>query len=139
VAALASVIGVRKGDVRKGIPDSVEVRLRLDDNGSHRISFDPAPMVLTDGSLVTFPPPIVQPPDAVDMGPMQSAMLTAYFPFPRGKSYDDLDMQSLQLRWFLRIDSSKVGQVVYFHRVWYPNPSPPPPVVFGGGVVFIRR
>jgi len=82
---------------------------------------------------------VVQPPDRVDLAPTQSAMLTAYFPFPDGKSYDDLDMQSLQLRWFLKIDGSRVGQVVYFHRVWYPNPSPPPPVVFGGGVVFIRR
>ena len=123
------------------MPTSVEVRLRIDNNGTHRINFDPRSLSLMDGSLAVFPPPIVRPPTPVVLDPTQSVILTAFFPFPPGLSYEDLDMQTLQLRWKADIDGRRVGQVVYFQRarVYYYYDYPPPPVFVGGGVVIVHR
>jgi hypothetical protein len=145
LTASVSIIGIRRYDSYIHLPTSVEVRLRLDNNGTHKVYFDPKSLSLTDGSLASFPPPILQPPDPVTLDPMQSTTLSAFFPFPPGLSYDDMDMQTLQLRWKSMIDTRSVGQVIYFRRVfpiyyssyyYYP---PPPPVFFGGGVVIVHH
>jgi hypothetical protein len=141
ITASVSIIGIRNADHSIGIPESIEVRLRLDNNGTHRVSFNPKTLSLTDGSLNIFPPPILQPPDPATLAPTQSTMFSAFFPFPPGHSYDDMDMQSLQLRWTSQIDSRPIGQVVYFHRLMpvYYNYYYPPPAFVGTGVVVVHR
>jgi hypothetical protein len=149
VSALASVIGVRYDDPRDQIPSSIEVRLRLDNNGPGSVVFSPTTMELSNGELQKYPPPIINPPDPVPLSPGQSAYVTAYFPFPPGHSYYDTDYSSLQLRWQVQIAGKVVGQGAYFRQTYpyyyydygpYPYWGyPPPPYGFVGGVVIVHR
>jgi len=145
VAVQISVIGVRYDDSRDNIPPSVEIRLRMDNNGPNTVTFDPHSLSLVNGELMQFMPPIVQPPQAATLPPATSTVYSAFFPFPTGHSYYDIDMESLQLRWLLQLDGKKVGQIVDFHRYYnnyyYYDPywDSPPYYYYGGGVVVVHR
>ena len=143
VASMASVIGVRRADDKAELPACVEVRLRVEDSGTHIVKFDPRSLDLINGSLWKFPPAIVRPPEIVTIRPGEAALIGAYFPFPPGKDWDDIDMESLQLRWTVLIDGKVAEQAAYFRRIWrryyYYDPywGYPGPWV-GGGVVIVR-
>lgn len=152
VSANATIIGVRYADEDNHIPASIEVRLEIDNNGPDAVVFDPMSMELRNSQLVRLGPPIVKPPTPVTLNPSQSALVSAYFPFPAGSSYDTIDMSTFQLRWYVQLDSKSVGQAANFTRVWAPyygpgpgpywyyGPPPPPFFWYGyGGVVVIHR
>jgi hypothetical protein len=120
VSAFATIIGVHRSDHDEDIPQSVEVRLRLENNGPHTITFDPQSLQLSTGDLLDFDPPIVRPAHELTLAPSDTAIVDAYFPFPPRRSYDNVDMRSLELRWHVQIDGSTVGQLVSFRRI-YPN------------------
>ncbi len=143
LSVFASVIGVYAGDARQGIPQSVEVRFRMENNGPHSVSFDPASLRLDTGDLQSFQPPIVRPPTPVTLAPQQTMILDAFFPFPPGHSYDNTDLRGLQLLWEEQIDGRPVRQAVSFRRT-YPyryyysaDPYWGYPWFFGGGVVVV--
>ena len=149
VSAMASIIGVRYDSPSEQIPSSVEVRLRVDNNGPGNVVFSPTSMELSNGELQKFPPPIVRPPDPVSLAQGQSAYVTAYFPFPPGHSLYDTDYSSFQLRWRVQIDGKIVGQGAFFRRQYstyydygygpYPYWEYPGPYGFVGGVVVVHR
>lgn len=142
VTAYASIIGVRREDRKAGIPESVEARLRIENDGPQTLVFDPRSMELLDGMLLKFPAPVVRPPEVVELEPMQSAVVSAFFPFPPGHSYRNTDLDSLQLKWVVQIDRRPVTQSVSFHRLYpvgYYYPYPPPPFWVGGEVVIVRH
>jgi len=149
VTAMVSVIGIRYDDEQDQIPPSVEIRMNVDNTGPDTVVFDPASMELSNGQLLRFAPAIVRPPAPIVIGSMQSAYLTAYFPFLGGSSYDSTDLDTLRLRWRLQIGRRLAGQQVYFSRIpteyYDPYPygyyAPPPPPFFWWGpvVVFHRR
>jgi hypothetical protein len=65
----------------------------------------------------------------MELEPMQSAVVSAFFPFPPGHSHRNTDLDSLQLKWVVQIDRRPVGQNVSFHRPYpirYYYPYPPP-------------
>jgi len=142
VSTMATVVGVRYGDEDNHLPQCIEVRMQMDNNGPDTVVFDPMSMELRTTQMVRLGPPIVRPPTPINLPPSQSAYLTAYFPFPGGGSYDTIDLNSLQLRWRLQIGPRPVAQVVYFTRVWDPyyygpgpywyGPPAPPVVIYGG-------
>lgn len=117
-STLASLVGVRRADRKLGIPTSVEVRLRIDDMGPEAVSFDPSSLELTDGSLLNFPPPVVRPNQILNFTPPQSAVVSAYFPFPPGRSYKNTNMEILQLRWTLQVAGQRVHLSVPFYRLY---------------------
>jgi hypothetical protein len=145
VSALASIIGVHHLDSDRELPESVEVRLRLENNGPHTVTFDPQSLQLSTGDLLEFDPPIVRPSHSVTLAPSDVAIFDGFFPFPPRRSSDSIDMRSLQLRWHVQIDGSNVGEAVSFrrtypYRYYYADPYPYPywgPGYFGGGVVFV--
>jgi hypothetical protein len=148
VSAEASIIGVRYDDPKDQIPPSVEIRLRLDNNGPDKVTFDPTSLELSNAELIRFPTPIIRPPTPINLDPGQTAYVTAYFPFPTGYFYDNMDLNSLQLRWHVQIAGKWASQGAYFHRVYpyyygpqwsYWGPPPPPPFGFYGGVVIVHR
>jgi hypothetical protein len=155
VTAYATIVGIRREDSQQHLPLSVEVRLRLDNNGSQSITFDPQSMELTNGDLVRFPPPVLPPPQEIPVLPGQPVMVQANFPFPPHASYDNMNLQTLQLNWAVRIDGHDVAQTANFHLVhqYYVDPYwgyPPYPYgypypyygypYFGfGGTFIIRR
>jgi hypothetical protein len=155
VSAFATVVGIRTADKKQSIPESIEVRLRIDNNGSQAIEFNPRSMQLTSGSLFRFPAPILESAGAVTVSSGESALVAASFPFPEGKSYKNLDLQTLILRWELRIGSKRIWQVANFHRqypryyydpYWYYGepywgfyPYPPGPYFRGTVIVHGRR
>jgi hypothetical protein len=142
VSVMATVVGVRYADEDNHLPQCVEIRMQVDNNGPDSAVFDPMSLELRNSELVRLGPSIVRPSAPITLNPAQSAYLTAYFPFPVGVAYDTMDLNSLQLRWRVQVGPRPVGQVVYFTRVWAPyygpGPGPywyypPPPVVFYGG------
>jgi hypothetical protein len=145
VTANVYVAGVRYDDQDDQIPPSIEIRMSIDNTGSDTVVLNPPDLNLSNGQLLQFSPPIIRPPTSIVIGSMQSAYLTAYFPFPPGVSLDNTDLSTLRLRWRLQIGPRMVGQIVYFNRVptvyydpyWY---APPPPVWgYYGGVVIVHR
>jgi hypothetical protein len=118
VSAFATVIGVHRADRDQDIPLSVEVRLRLENNGPHTIVFDPQSMQLTTGDLLDFDPPIARPAHSINLAPGDATAIDAFFPFPPRQNYDNTDLRSLQLRWREQIDGSAVGQAVSFRRIY---------------------
>ena len=147
IATMATVIGVRYDDDQDKIPPSVEIHLRIDNNGPWPALFDPMSMELSNMELARMGAPVIRPPAPISLSPGQSAYLTAYFPFPPGQSQDTMDLNSLQLRWSVQLGNRPIGQQVYFTRVWpsyygpgpYWYPPPPPPFGFYGGVVVVHR
>jgi hypothetical protein len=150
VSAFASIVGIRNADKNLGMPESVEVRLRVDNNGPLAIGFDPHSLQLSTGDLFPFPPALIQSPAPVTLGPGESAFVTANFPFPGGKSYEDFDLETLQLRWLLQIGPQRVQQVANFRqeyrRYYYYNYDPywgyypyPPGPYFRGVVIIHHR
>jgi len=149
VAAYAALVGVRREDKKQGIPESVEVRLQLDNNGPQTLTFNPQSLHLTDGELLPFGPPVVFSPPTITLAPAQSATVSAFFPFPPGRSYDSVYMDALDLRWFLQLDDRTIGQAVKFTRFVHVDTGPhiyydpywgyAPFPVFGGVVVVRHR
>jgi hypothetical protein len=143
VTAMATVVGVVEADSKQGIPESVQVRLRVQNSGAGTVMFDPTTMQLTDGSLLDFLPPRVQQ-GAAPLALNQSAAVDVLFPFPPGYSPDNTNLQSLELRWQVQIDKNQpVQQVVDFHRVvpvyYYEEPYYYPYGFYGGVVIVHRR
>jgi hypothetical protein len=116
-ASLVSVIGVRREDRKEGIPESFEVRMRIENDAAEPVVFDPKTLDMTNGQLLPFPPPIVRPPGVVTVPSMRSANLTAFFPVPERRPQEG-DLDSLELRWVIQIGSQKVNQSVNFRRVY---------------------
>ena len=110
-------VGIRREDRDARIPLSVEVRIRLDSHGSQSVTFDPHTLDLTNGELVRFPPPLVTP-QIISVLPDQPVMVQANFPFPPGLSYNNINLQTLQLRWAVQIDGHAVPQFADFRRVY---------------------
>jgi hypothetical protein len=114
---LASVLGVHNADDKQGIPYSVVVRMRFEDVGQSKVAFDPASLELVTGSLRPFERPRVIPPGPMTLSPGDRRELTAYFPFPRGVTAEQMNMRNLRLRWEVVIDSTPVIQTAVFERV----------------------
>jgi hypothetical protein len=117
-AVLVSVIGVRRADEKADLPLSIEVRMRVDDNTAEDVVFEPATLQMTNRDLIEFAPPILTPRNPFHLTPRRSEFVTAYFPLPAGKSYDQVDLESLQLRWLIQVDGRQVGQVAEFQRTF---------------------
>lgn len=148
VVTSATVIGVRYDDPDAKIPASIEIRMRMDNNGPDPVVFDPMTMELTTAQLIRLGPPIVRPSTPINIPASQSADLTVFFPFPVGSSYEAVDLNSLQLRFQIQVGPKMDGMIVNFTRVWpqYYGPAgpywyygPPPPFWYGGMVVVHRR
>ena len=68
VSAMASVIGVRREDRGEGIPESVEIRLRLENDGPEPATFDPHSLELAaPPSCCRFPSPVVRTPSPIKL------------------------------------------------------------------------
>lgn len=148
VSSYAAVIGIRTADKKLDIPESVEIRLRIDNNGTQMVRFNSDSMRLTTGALVRFPAPLIDSKD-VSVSPGETALITAEFPFPGGQSYKDFDLHTLILHWVLHVGKRQIVQTAQFHRqfprvyyygdpYWdYPYYYPPGP--YFGGVVIVHR
>jgi hypothetical protein len=146
VAAYATVVGIRNEDDKLHVPESVEVRLRIDNNGPDSVLFDPRSMELNTGDLFRFPPPQVAS-SPVALMPGESGFVTAFFPFTPGHDYDNIDLGSLQLRWAVQIGQQRFEQIGNFQqveqRVIYYRDDPYARPYYGpgpyGGVVVVHR
>jgi hypothetical protein len=149
VTAYATVVGVRVDDPQDKIPPSVEIRLRVQNNGPWTVVFDPRSMDLMNGEVLRFAPPLLEGQPAVTLPPLASATVNTYFPFPQGYSPENTDLESLQLQWTVAIDGQPTSMGVNFHRWYHPyyynDPyyyDSGPDVRFGlyaPGVVFVHR
>jgi hypothetical protein len=129
LTVLATILGVRNAEPKQYIPYSVAVRIRFDNVGQSRISFDPRTLELVTGTLVSFPPAVVEPPQPFELLPDQRRDLTAYFPFPANTTASQMSLQNLRVRWEVKIDDVAVPQTAIFNRIEGPPPPGPDPNV----------
>ncbi|HWB53335.1 MAG TPA: hypothetical protein VG722_04055 [Tepidisphaeraceae bacterium] len=155
VSTYATAVGIRVAEKKMGMPQTMEIRLRIDNNGSQMVKLDPQSMQLTTSNLTRFPKPIIHSDQPIAIKSGDSALVTAWFPFPQGKSYEDFDLQTLILRWVLDIGGKRVSQTAHFHReypryIYYGDPNwpyydpywdyyPYPPGAYFRGTVIIHR
>lgn len=150
LSVLASIVGVRYEDRGANLPSSVEVRLQVENNSEQPAIFEAGSLALINGELLTFGPPILFPPATrIQLQPMQQMTMTAFFPFPPGRSYVNTDLNSFQLQWTATVEGRRVKQVVYFRRIapvyyrpydpYYYGPYYGPAVGFSTGVVIVHR
>lgn len=128
---LASVVGVRRADTRAGMPESIELRVRVENTGATPVSFDPTSMVLLTGTLEQLPAPFIVDGDGasvvaptVVLPPGAWTLTTACFPLP--DSARSLDLIHLDLQWSLDLDGAVVtGRAPFTRRVinYYFGPS----------------
>jgi hypothetical protein len=116
LTVLATIYGVRYADESRHLPRSIEVRMRVENNGTATVHFDPNTLDLVTGSLRGFEPPALVPPRVLDLAPGERASMTAYFPFPRNDN-GPVDLQNLRLRWQVKIGDEPVPQTALFHRL----------------------
>jgi hypothetical protein len=147
VTGYATVVGVRTDDADDHIPASIEVRLRVQNNSTQDVTFDPRSMQLMTGELMKFAPPILGGQQAIPLPPNGSAVVDTYFPYPVGYDAGNSDLDALQLQWQVLVAGRPGTLSVEFHR-WYPRAyydpywEYPPPVrfgIFGPPVVFVHR
>lgn len=133
LTVLASVLGIRRADPKHSIPESVAVRLRFENNGTSRVTFDPHSLELVTGTLQAFMPPITTPSYPIEIAPGQRQEVNAYFPFPPNMTASQMNLQNLRLRWEVRIDNYPVIQTALFQRApggtpnEYETPASPSP------------
>ncbi len=149
LSVYASIIGVRYEDAKEQLPDCIEVRFQLNNNGPQTVTFDPHTLTLNDGTMIPLAPPILRPSDSVTLAPLQSTTYNAYFPFAPGHDADSTDLNSLQLRWMVMLDNLGVNQAVLFNRsiryYYYSDPYPYYPYPYPywgpyyGGVVIVHH
>ncbi len=113
---LVSVVGVRRPDKKSQLPAGVEIRLRVDNTSPYQVLFDSSSLVLTSAGMDRFPDPILHPADPVDLRPGDSAVIDACFPFPEGRTPQDMDLSGLGVRWTLVIDGQPVTSNAGFSR-----------------------
>ncbi|MHC4219323.1 MAG: hypothetical protein ACYSU7_12820 [Planctomycetota bacterium] len=111
---LVTIVGVRRADERSQLPASVEVRLQLNNTSPFPVTFDPATLALTGGGSDRFPDPIVRPEGVVTLAPQDTAVVDAFFPFPAGRSAEDLDLSALDLQWIVKLDGDAVASSAGF-------------------------
>jgi len=123
---MASIIGVRRPDRETGDPAMVEVKLRLENQGTLPISLNQSSFSLISGDLQTFLSPRLIPPGDFQAPGHGQATVTALFPFPDGNPVNTVDLEGLNLTWTVNIDGQDVPGSVSFtrYRVRYYDDDP---------------
>jgi hypothetical protein len=113
--ATTTIAGVRNDDADSGIPSSIEVRIRVDNRGPAVVSIDPGSLELLAGAFDTFPPPQTEPSSTLVVQPSESRTLTAYFPFPSGKTYDTTKLKDVRVNYVAKLDGNSFPQTAVFN------------------------
>jgi hypothetical protein len=111
----AIIMGVREDDANSGIPSSVEVRLRVDNRGPAVVTIDPGTLDLRAGEFEQFPPAQTEPSSTLEVHPSDSRQLTAYFPFPNGKTYDTTKLKEVRLSYVVKLDDQAFPETAVFN------------------------
>ena len=112
---LATVVGVRREDLGKHLPEAVEIRLRLE-NGAMPAVFDPDQVQLLTGELVTLGPATMIPAQPVTLSPGQQVVVLGIFPLPPRFSVSTLDLTGLRLSVPVTINGRPVQAGMNFQR-----------------------
>ncbi|HWE02813.1 MAG TPA: hypothetical protein VG326_10430 [Tepidisphaeraceae bacterium] len=116
LSVMVSVIGIRRGGSTADAPPAIEVRMRFENNGQAKVSFDPSTLNLVSGTLQPFLQPEVHGPKPLQLAPGQNQTISAFFPFPRGAGPRTMGLDSLRLRWQVQVDNQVIPQTAYFER-----------------------
>ena len=113
--ATSSVVGVRLADNQAKIPDSIEVKIRLDNNGPAMATLDPASLQVLTGEYVPLPAPKLDPASTLYVSPGGSQVLTANFPFPPGRTYEQMKLNNVRLKYVVNLDKQSFPMDVPFY------------------------
>jgi len=117
--ALATIIGVRRDNPALEFPNTVEVRVRVENDSEKSVSFDPSSLQLLAADLTPFGQPTTRPAEQVTLEPGQTATVRAFFPVPRDAYRDDVNMQGLNLKWQMQVGQKTVQPSFTFNRKEY--------------------
>ena len=113
---LAAVIGIRRGDSGKNLPEMIEVRLRLE-AGRDPLTLDPRGLDLVSGALLAFPNAQCAPAVPFTLAPNTQGELLALFPLPANTPADSLDLSTLRLRAPLAIAGRPILADITFQKL----------------------
>lgn len=117
VRVLVSLMGVRRAGSDVEMAATVEVRLRVENFSDTDVLIDPATFALFSADLQQFPAARAVPAEPLQLLPRQSAVITAYFPFPDGKIPGPYDLNGLNVRWTLYVGERPVTSSASFSRL----------------------
>lgn len=119
IRALISITGIRRMDEEAGLPMSVEIRFRIENDSDQAISFNAKKMQLLSANLKAFDSPILDPAkDKFEISPRNNADWTALFPFPSGVR-DGFDLKGLNLKWSFKSGENVITESATFERERY--------------------
>ena len=127
---LVSVLGVARASQTQ--PDQVLVRLRLENLGNVAVDVPEDALSLVSADLAPFGKPKVAPPK-LRIEPTHDGTLDASFPFPAGRTFEQIDWSGLNLRVAVEFAGTRVTTGASFSHV-VPVYAPEPNVTFGFGV-----
>ena len=134
VRALVTVIGIERG--KDGKPDHTVIRVRLENIGTARATFDPALASLLTADLKPFGPVAAMPPGPGEIAPGAAGQHDLAFPLPDGRKPRDLDLSGLNFRFTVSFEDKKVTTGMTFVRTDWRYYDPYPHVQVGVGVGF---
>lgn len=115
VTTYVTVVGIHRAEPKRDLPESIRVRIRIDNDGAQPITFDANSMRLTTGNLFRFPNPIVEENPQLSVPSLESAMIEVIFPFPDHETFEDLDLHTLMLQWSVEAGSDRISQSARFY------------------------
>jgi hypothetical protein len=115
--AVIVVIGSLKADASTGMPESMHVRLVLENRAQRAIAFVPGQFRLRGSDLIPFGEPRLVPPEPPEVLPGAETTVDVYFPVPEGRRLSNLDLSGLDLRFSVAHESSVTDVTASFERI----------------------
>lgn len=124
----ATVVGVRTEHAKQQ-PETVEVRLLVENRTMQQVTFRPGSLELLGADLQRLPEPMTEPAEPLVLEPGQRGTVTAYFPYD-GADDESYDLSGLSLRWTADIGGQSVTRAANFtlryvenvHHHYYHDP-----------------
>ena len=104
---LASVVGLRRAS--QDVPESVEVRLRVEAPEDRAVTLDRAALRAVSADLQELPLVAFSPQGDESVSPGTAKQWTAWFGLPEGDA-DAVDLNGLDVRWRLRTGPQSVAE-----------------------------
>jgi hypothetical protein len=114
VTLLGTVVGVRS-QWAKSHPETVEVRLLVDNNTRETVTVDPSRLVLRSADLSAFAQPVAEVPGLMSVAAGQEGQLSVFFPIEEDAG-DFRDLAGLSLRVPVRVGEMETVRSVSFSR-----------------------
>lgn len=108
----ATIVGLRTTHAKQH-PETVEVRMLVENRTTQQVTFRPGSLELLGADLQRLPEPATDPAEALVLAPGQRATVTAFFPYDVPD--ERYDLSGLSLRWTADIGGQSITRAANFN------------------------